>query len=110
VPTAGRLWLVSKEVLALALTLLVHVLGMAALVWALLADDEDRPDWRGWWPGGDDDEPSGDPSGPGGDMPLPDAQPSAMRLREAGGRLSDAHPRPARRPEHVPERPREPAR
>jgi hypothetical protein len=101
---------VTKEVLALALTLLVHVIGMAALVWALLADDESRPDWRGWWPGGDDDEPMApEPRSPRGGLPLPDAQPSGVRLRD-GGRLADAHERPARRPEHVPERPREPAR
>ena len=48
---------VTKEVLALALTVLVHVIGMAALVWALLLDDDNRPDWRGWWPGGDDEPP-----------------------------------------------------
>jgi hypothetical protein len=95
---------VSKEVLALALTVLVHVVGMAALVWALLHDDENRPDWRDWWPGGDDDPPAPPPDPrQGGGLPLPDAQSSAVRLREPG-RLADGHPRPARRPEHVPER------
>jgi hypothetical protein len=94
---------VTKEVLALALTVLVHVIGMAALVWALLLDDENRPDWRGWWPG-DDEPPAPEPPGPGGDgLPLADAQPSAVRLRGHGS-LSDGHPRPARRPSHAPER------
>ena len=54
----------TKEVLALALTVLVHVIGMAALVWALLLDDDNRPDWRGWWPGDDDDPPAPEPPGP----------------------------------------------
>jgi hypothetical protein len=99
---------VTKEVLALALTLLVHVIGMAALVWALLADDESRPDWRGWWPGGDDEPEPPEPPKPRGGLPLPDAEPSRVRLRESG-RLADARTRPSRRPEHAPERPREPA-
>ena len=94
-----------KEVLALGLTVLVHVLGLGALVWALLQGDENRPNWRGFWPGDDgDDEPPAPRPGPrGGGLPLPDATPSAVRLREPG-RLADAHPRPARRPEHLPER------
>lgn len=94
----------TKEVLALALTVLVHVIGMAALVWALLRDDENRPDWRGWWPGGDDDPPEPPPSPRDrGGLPLPDAEPSAVRFREPG-RLGDVHRRPARRPDHAPER------
>jgi hypothetical protein len=95
---------VTKEVLALALTVLVHVIGMAALVWALLHDDENRPDWRGWWPGGDDDPPAPPPTPRDrGGLPLPDAEPSPVRLREPG-RLADVYGRPARRPEHAPER------
>jgi hypothetical protein len=94
---------VTKEVLALALTVLVHVIGMAALVWALLHDDEKRSDWRDWWPRGDDDPPAPPQPRDRGGLPLPDAQPSAVRLREPG-RLADGHPRPARRPEHAPER------
>jgi hypothetical protein len=93
---------VTKEVLALALTVLVHVIGMAALVWALLLDDDSRPDWRGWWPGGDDDPPT-PPPGPRDGLPMRDAEPSKVRLRQPG-RLSDAHPRPARRPAREPER------
>jgi hypothetical protein len=95
---------VTKEVLALALTVLVHVIGMAALVWALLLDDENRPDWRGWWPGDDDEPPAPPPPGPSGDgLPLRDAEPSSVRLREHG-KLADGHPRPARRPAHAPRR------
>jgi hypothetical protein len=93
---------VTKEVLALALTVLVHVIGMAALVWALLLDDDNRPDWRGWWPDGDD-EPPAPPPGPRDGLPLRDAEPSKVRMREPG-RLADAHRRPARRPAHAPER------
>jgi hypothetical protein len=95
---------VTKEVLALALTVLVHVIGMAALVWALLHDDEKRSDWRDWWPRDDDDPPAPPPQPRDrGGLPLPDALPSAVRLREPG-RLADGHPRPTRRPEHAPER------
>jgi hypothetical protein len=95
---------VTKEVLALALTVLVHVIGMAALVWALLIDDDNRPDWRGWWPGGDDEPPATPPPpGPRHGLPLADAEPSKVRMREPG-RLADGHERPARRPAHAPER------
>jgi hypothetical protein len=95
---------VTKEVLALALTVLVHVIGMAALVWALLLDDDDRPDWRGWWPGGDDEPPAPPPPGPRGDgLPLRDAHSSAVRLREHG-KLADGHPPPSRRHAHPPDR------
>lgn len=93
----------TKEILALGITVLVHVLGLAALVWTLLLDEEDRPDWRGWWPGGDDDRPREPSPAPGGGLPLADALPSAVRLREPA-RLSDGYPRPARRPAHPPER------
>jgi hypothetical protein len=96
---------VDKEVAALLLTVVVHVLGMGALVWALVLDDDNRPDWRGWF-GGDDDlppDPSPPPSPSGDGLPLPDARPSTVRLRDAG-RLGDVHRRPARRPEHTPER------
>ena len=95
----------TKEVLALGLTLFVHVVGMAALIWALFLDDDNKPDWRGWfgWDDGDDrpHEPEPSPSGDG--LPLPDALPSRVRLREPG-RLADLLPRPERRPSHVPER------
>jgi hypothetical protein len=103
---------VPKEVLALGLTLFVHLVGLVALIWALLLNEEERPDWRSWWPGADDDAPlDPSPSPPrGGELPLGDAQPSAVRLREPV-RLGDVHRRPARRPVHPPERvpDREPA-
>ncbi len=95
----------TKEVAALALTVLVHFVGLAALVYALLRDDEQRHDWRGWWPR-DDDGPRGPDSAPrpsGGNLPLPDARPGRVRLRE-DRRLADAHPPPARRPAHPPQR------
>jgi hypothetical protein len=94
---------VSKEVLAIGLTLLVHIVGLVALIWALVLDPEDRPDWRDWWPGGDDDRPlDPSPAPRGGEAPLTDAVASAVRLRERT-RLSDGYPRPTRRPVHVPE-------
>ena len=93
-----------KEVLALALTVLVHFVGLGALIWALIVDEDERPDWRGWWPGDEDDDrpPNGPAAGDGG-LPLRDALPSAVRLR-GPARLADAHPRPGRRPQHAPER------
>jgi hypothetical protein len=97
---------VDQEILALALTFLVHVLGVAALIWHLLQNDEERPDWGGWFrDDGDDPRPPDAPGAgpPGGALPLPDAAPSTVRLREPG-RLSDARPGPARRPAHPPER------
>jgi hypothetical protein len=100
----GTLAVVTKEILALGITLLVHVVGLVALVWMLLLDPEDRPDWRDWWPRDDDDrpvEPSPVPSG--GGVPLPDARPSAVRLWEPA-RIGGGYPRPERRPAHPPER------
>lgn len=97
---------VSKEMLALGLTIVVHVLGIAALVWALVLDNDDRPDWRGWLRFDDGDDPPEAPRpvlprGPGGMLPLPDAAQSDVRLREPG-RLADERPLPPRRPEHPP--------
>jgi hypothetical protein len=95
---------VEKEVLALGLTVLVHVVGLAALAWGLLLNEENRPDWRSWWPGDDDQEPPDPrPQPRDGGLPLPDAAPSAVRLREPA-RLGEGHPRPARRPAHAPAR------
>jgi len=95
---------VSTEFVALALTFLVHVIGLAALVWALVS--EDGIDLSGWWPRddlGDDPPPPPSPASPRGSVPLPDAGPSDLRLREPG-RIADGYPVPSRRPEHVPER------
>jgi len=95
---------VTKEILALGITVLVHIVGLVALVWTLLLDPDDRPDWRDWWPGGDDDRPPRPSPAPrGGDLPLSDAVPSAVRLREPAP-LGAGHARPARRPVHPPER------
>jgi hypothetical protein len=107
---------VTWEIVAIVLTLVVHVLGAGVLVWNLL--DGEGFDWRTLWPRDDDGGGGGwpePPSGPepdGGGVPavpfLPDAAPSAVRLREPG-RIGDGYPRPGRRPEHVPERPRVPS-
>ena len=95
----------TKEVLALGLTLLAHVVALVALVWTLLGDPEDRPDWRDWWPRDDDRPPAPTPSpGPGArDLPLADAAPSAVRLREPAP-VGAGRARPRRRPAHPPER------
>ncbi len=100
-----------KQTAALLLTVAVHVVAVAVLVWAALG--EQCLDWRGWWPG---DDGSGDPPGPepgprrSDDLLLPGAEPSGVRLRDEHERLSDVRRR-ARRPAHAPEpaRPREPA-
>ena len=102
----------TPEIVALVLTFAVHVIGGAFLVGALLGDDG-RRQLRGWWPRDDrpDDRPrppAPAPSGARAPLPLPGAAPSPVRLREPG-RLADAAPRPARRPEHAPE-PARPAR
>jgi hypothetical protein len=95
---------VTKEILALGITLLVHIVGLVALVWTLLLDPQDRPDWRDWWPRDEDDGPREPLPAPQGDgLPLRDAVPSTVRLREPA-RVGQAHPRPARRPAHPPER------
>lgn len=99
------------ELLAIALTFVVHVLGAGILVWALIdREDADRGTWRDWWPkDGGEPEPPVEPAGPrgGGVLPpvLPEPQPSPVRLREPG-RLGDHRLPPARRPVH----PVEPAR
>ncbi len=99
------------EVVAILLTLVVHVLGAMVLVGVLL--NGEKVDWRGLlFPGDDgpgpgfDDPPAPpDPSGGGtlAPAPLPDASPSPVRLREPG-RLGESYPRPTRRPAHPPQR------
>jgi hypothetical protein len=99
--------------LAITLTLVVHLVGICALL-ALAGGDlldmlRMRPD-----DGRDDggpgfDEPQDDPS-PGGDgrvPPLPDAAPAPVRLREPGriGPHYRRERRPAREPEREPTRP-----
>jgi hypothetical protein len=110
---------VTLEVVAIALTVIVHFLGAAVLIAVLL--DGEKIDWRGTLFPRDDDGGGGpgweppvepEPTGGGGVVtpPLPpDAAPSPVRLREPG-RIREGYPRPARRPAHTPERPvREPA-
>lgn len=96
---------VSGEIVALAITVLVHVIGAFALVVVLLRDSDGG--WREWWPRDDDghepERPVGPVPGPSGDgLPLPNAAPARARLREPA-HLGDAYPRPARRPAHAPE-------
>ena len=101
------------ELAAILLTLIAHVVGACVLIYFLL-DGEDF-DWHVLWPRDDDGRGGPGPEGEGPDepdgggvlapLPLPEAAPSAVRLREPG-RIGDGHPRPARRPEHTPERPR----
>jgi hypothetical protein len=94
------------ELLALGLTVLVHIVGLGTLVYVLLRND--GIDWRSWWPSDDDghdppapDAPHGPPSG-GDGVPLGDAGAARVRLREPG-RLADAYPPAPRRPAHAPE-------
>jgi len=95
---------VTKEILAIGITLLVHVIGLVALVWVLLLDQEDRPDWRDWWPRDDDGGPEAPSPAPrGGGLPLAGTRPSAVRLREPA-HIGEGYGRPSRRPEHPPER------
>ena len=91
---------------ALLLTFVVHVVGIVVLIWAIVAGQDEKPDWRGWWRGddGEDPRPSPEPPKPrGGGLPLPDAEPSAARLREAG-RIATRYERPPRRPSREPGR------
>lgn len=100
----------TEETIALLLTFVVHVLGAAALVWAML-DERGWSALKDWWPRDDwpdepDDGPDEEPDGPRGlpaELPLPGAQPSPVRLREPG-RIGESKPRPARRPDHDPAR------
>jgi hypothetical protein len=104
----------TAEVLALGLTLAVHIVGACALIGLLVRNDE--AEIRDWWPGDDDGGPPRDTPQPtrprpdgGGGVPLPDAEPSAARLREPG-HIAERYPRPARRPAHAPEREPAPTR
>ena len=96
----------SSEALALFILFLIHAIGLAVLFLALLRSSEDGGNWRDWWPRDDDGGSEPPPRDPG--PPLDGAVQSPVRLREPA-RLSDAHPRAPRRPEHAPERPRVPS-
>src|SRR5688500_2900818 len=95
-----------------ALHLMALVFG--GLLLTMFFRSEALPGWR---PPEDDDDggggggdgPSPDPPAPPrGGLPLEHAEPARTRLREPG-RLADSHPFPVRRPEHAPQREREPA-
>jgi len=103
------------QVAALAITFVVHVLGAACLVWALLGERGLRG-LRDWWnddggepPPPEPRTPDPRPSGPGLPLPLSYAEPSDVRLRDHG-RIGDAHPRPPRRRPHPHEPVRRPER
>jgi hypothetical protein len=106
-----------QEITALGLVFVVHVIGGVLLVWALI-DDETRSGWRKRWGSGPGPNPPDDPPpeppaprpSPQRQRPAPAqlaAEQSRVRLR-GPGRLADAHPRPPRRPEHVPQPARTP--
>jgi hypothetical protein len=114
VGVARYIRVVTSQVIALSLTVVVHFVGAAVLVIHMLGDQ--KIDWRGLLGGGSDggggsdSPPPESPRDPGGSalplpLPLPDASPSAVRLREPG-RLADLTQPPQRRPEHPPARPR----
>ena len=101
-------------VLAILLTLIVHIIGMG-LLYALLGREmlemfrsKQRPDWDdGGEPPAPD--PVAAPQPGGGGLPLPDAAQAPVRLREPG-KLAERYPRRPRRPEHEPQPARAPER
>lgn len=99
-------------VMAILLTVVVHLVGFA-LLFALMGREfldvfrSGGGDHRGDWP-----EPEPEPLAPapsGGGLPLPDAAAAPVRLREPG-RLGEHYPRRPRRPDHAPEPQRTPDR
>ena len=96
----------TAELLAVGLLAFVHVLGAVVLIWALLGDEQ--PFRLGPGGGGDGSDegppPAWPPSGDSG-VPLPLATQAAVRLRDHGVRLADAHPRPRRRRDREPAAP-----
>ena len=105
----------TQEVAALALIVVVHVIGAVALVWAMLEEDT-RAGWRRRWGSGG---PPGDepPPGPPAPRPAPALARPRLPLDESGrsdvrlrgpGRLADAHAPARRRPGHAPRPARSP--
>ena len=95
----------TMEILAFGLTVLVHIVGGAVLIWQLRDTDGEQAggSWRDWWP--KDDHPTAPldpvPGGPGVERPvLGDLAPSPVRLREPK-HIGDRR-QPARRPAHPP--------
>lgn len=64
----------TAEVAAITLTVLVHVLGAAVLIWNML--DGSRFSWRDLWPRDEGDDGGGPPDEP---VPPPDPVGPAMR-------------------------------
>jgi hypothetical protein len=98
----------SGEVMSILLLLIIHMIAMPALyllcgreLLQTFRQSSDDDDDDGGLPPTDD--PAEKPSPGGGGLPLPDAAQSPVRLREPG-RIGDAKTRPARRPEHEPQR------
>jgi hypothetical protein len=95
-------------VLAILLTLIVHIVGMALLFGMMGREILDvfrttpRHDDDGGGGGPPTDQPVAPVPGGGGTLPLPDAEQAPKRLREPG-RIGERYPRPTRRPEHRPE-------
>lgn len=94
------------EIIALLLTVVVHIIGAGALIWGMIdRDDPDRGSWRDWWPRddrGDDPGPVAPEPQPQGGLAvpvLPESRVAPSRVRE-GTRIGDLSPRPARRPSH----------
>ena len=100
--------------LAILLTLLVHILGMGVL-YALLGREMLEMFRTQRHPVDDDggEPPEPDPViaplPPLGGLPLPDAEQAPVRLREPG-RIGERYPRRPRRPEHEPQPARAPER
>jgi hypothetical protein len=92
------------EVIALLLTVVVHILGALVLIGVIAKNSGADP--FSWWPRDDegpggtdlDHRPNAPEPGDGG-LPMPGAGPAPVRLRQPD-RLADAYGRPARRPVH----------
>jgi hypothetical protein len=103
----------SGPVLAILVTVGVHILGAWALIWAMGIDDLRTfftTDPGDGGDGGSPPEPAPQRPRSGGGVPLPDAVPARIRLRDEQIRLGDLRPDRPRRPDHVPERHPAPAR
>ena len=105
------------EIIALVLTVIVHIIGAGALIWGMIdPDDPDRGSWRDWWPRddrGDDPGPvAPDPVPDGGGLPVPVADPVPLLDESAPARhrRRDDTPVPSRRPARRPEHPPVPAK
>ena len=91
-------------VLAILLTLVVHLIGALILIWAMGLEDLRGFFSAGGGRGGTPPEPEAPrPPHSGGGIPLPDAVPAKVRLRDEQLPLGELRRRAARRPAHVPE-------